>query len=222
MYIALEFNNQERKMMIVKICKIHGELSELQVLREKNSTSKQGFTLRCHQCRLEKDRRWKENNREIHRTSASAARNKARKDYREGIISQEPKANSWERKDRKENPEKYRKYEANFIAKHGIEYVRKMEVARIHGLTIDKYDELHTKQNGLCEICKNPETRLSRTKKEVMPLCLDHCHECKDKGQHIIRGLLCNNCNSAMGKLHDDIDILKSMISYLEAHKHVE
>ena len=54
-----------------------------------------------------------------------------------------------------------------------------------------------------------------------MPLCLDHCHICKEKGQHIIRGLLCHNCNSAMGKLHDDIDILKSMISYLERHKHI-
>ena len=129
--------------------------------------------------------------------------------------------NDWNKKDRKENPEKYRKYEANYIIKHGIEKVRKKEVARLHGISVKQYDELHEKQNGLCEICGKPEKRLSRTKGDKMPLCLDHCHICKEKGQHIIRGLLCHNCNSAMGKLHDDIDILKSMISYLERHKHI-
>lgn len=196
-YNALELINQERKMTIVKTCKKHGDLNEEQIRKyTRNRRGRSEETIACKIC---------------HRETASQARN-----------SDRTRANEWEREQRKKFPEKYRKYEANYIEKHGIEKVRKMEVARIHGLTITQYDELHEKQNGLCEICGKPEKRLSRTKGDKMPLCLDHCHTCKDKGQHIIRGLLCHNCNSAMGKLHDDIDILKSMISYLERHKHID
>ena len=188
---------------IVKKCKIHGDLTISQ-------TRKDGDKLRCKACRLESNAKFREKNREI-----LVEKNMIYKAQNRDIV------NAWNKKDRKENPEKYRKYEANYIIKHGIEKVRKKEVARLHGISVKQYDELHEKQNGLCEICGKPEKRLSRTKGDKMPLCLDHCHICKEKGQHIIRGLLCHNCNSAMGKLHDDIDILKSMISYLERHKHI-
>ena len=189
---------------IVKKCKIHGDLTISQ-------TRKDGDKLRCKACRLESNAKFREKNREI-----LVEKNMIYKAQNRDIV------NAWNKKDRKENPEKYRKYEANYIIKHGIEKVRKKEVARLHGISVKQYDELHEKQNGLCEICGKPEKRLSRTKGDKMPLCLDHCHICKEKGQHIIRGLLCHNCNSAMGKLHDDIDILKSMISYLERHKHID
>ena len=38
--------------------------------------------------------------------------------------------------------EKYKRYEENYIKKHGRIKIRKMEVARIHGLTLDEYDLL--------------------------------------------------------------------------------
>lgn len=205
---------------IVKICKIHGDLTELQVKKE--TTSKGYITFRCHQCKIDKDRRWKDRHREQHNLSACTARNKARKDYKERLTTEEPKANVWGRNDRKENPEKYKKYEANYIAKHGMEKIRKYEVLRIHELSIEEYEKMILEQNNTCAICKKPEKRLARSGLYIAPLCLDHCHNCKDKGQHIIRGLLCHNCNSAMGKLDDNIDILKSMISYLERHKHID
>lgn len=189
---------------IVKICKVHGELTIEQ-------TRKDGIKFRCKECRMESNRKSYYKNPEKRVATSQRWKEQNRGDY-----------NEWCREDRKKFPEKYKKYEENYIEKHGIERVRKMEVARIHGLTITQYDDLHEKQNGLCEICGKPEKRLSRTKGDKMPLCFDHCHTCKDKGQHIIRGLLCHNCNSAMGKLHDDIDILKSMISYLERHKHID
>lgn len=188
---------------IVKKCKIHGDLTI-------DQTRKDGDKLRCKACRLASNAKFREKNREI-----LVEKNMIYKAQNRDIV------NAWNKKDRQENPEKYRKYEANYIIKHGIEKVRKKEVARLHGISIAQYNELHEKQKGLCEICGNPESRTSRSGNDKMPLCLDHCHTCKDKGKHIIRGLLCHNCNSAMGKLHDDIDILKSMISYLERHKHI-
>ena len=44
-----------------------------------------------------------------------------------------------------------------------------------------------------------------------MKLVVDHCHK---NGQ--VRGLLCHNCNRALGLLGDDIGSIKNCIEYLE------
>lgn len=44
-----------------------------------------------------------------------------------------------------------------------------------------------------------------------MKLVVDHCH---DTGK--IRGLLCHNCNRALGLLKDSVHTLESAIDYLE------
>lgn len=40
---------------------------------------------------------------------------------------------------------------------------------------------------------------------------VDHCHT---TGK--VRGLLCNNCNTALGLVDDKIEVLKRMIKYLK------
>lgn len=45
------------------------------------------------------------------------------------------------------------------------------------------------------------------------PTCIDHCH---DTGQ--VRGLLCLQCNSALGYMQDDPDRLRAAADYLERH----
>ncbi len=66
-------------------------------------------------------------------------------------------------------------------------------------------------QNGVCAICDHPETAVIKGK--VMNLAVDHCHTTKR-----VRGLLCVNCNRALGYFNDDIDRLKAAIAYLEKH----
>ena len=46
-------------------------------------------------------------------------------------------------------------------------------------------------------------------------LAVDHCH---NKGE--VRGLLCYSCNIALGLFKDDINKLKSAISYLQENSH--
>ncbi|MEW2523967.1 endonuclease VII domain-containing protein [Streptomyces sp. NPDC047071] len=73
---------------------------------------------------------------------------------------------------------------------------------RTYGITIEDRDEMIAEQKGLCVIClKTP------------PAHVDHCHE---TGR--VRGVLCFNCNSAIGKLGDDPDALRRAISYLEGN----
>ncbi len=188
---------------IVKRCKIHGDLTIDQIRKD-------GLKFRCKQCRLETNAKYREKNRE-----ALVEKNMIYKAQNRDIV------NAWNKQDRKENPEKYQKYEANYIAKHGREKMRKMEVARIHKLTIDEYDAMFIRQNHLCLICNKEETRVGRTG-EIMPLCVDHCHTCEDNGNYAIRGLLCHNCNKGLGNFLDDIDLLQKAIEYLKQHKHLE
>jgi hypothetical protein len=61
-------------------------------------------------------------------------------------------------------------------------------------------------QGGLCAICKRPE--------DGRRLSLDHNHR---TGK--MRGLLCGECNLALGKFGDDVTRLASAIAYLEAHR---
>lgn len=70
------------------------------------------------------------------------------------------------------------------------------------GISLDKYEDLKKEQNNTCSICGLPEID--------KVLVVDHCHK---TGK--VRGLLCNNCNTAIGMFNDDIDIMSSAISYL-------
>ncbi len=70
-----------------------------------------------------------------------------------------------------------------------------------YGVTVEWYDETLRKQDGKCAIClQEPGSRLH----------VDHCHE---TGR--VRGLLCFTCNSAIGKLGDDVERLRRAIKYL-------
>ena len=41
--------------------------------------------------------------------------------------------------------------------------------------------------------------------------CIDHCHKTEK-----IRGVICNNCNTALGLLDDNKETLSNLIQYLE------
>jgi hypothetical protein len=71
-----------------------------------------------------------------------------------------------------------------------------------YGISLDQYNEMMRKQDGRCAICGVPNF--------IRKLVIDHCH---DTGK--VRGLLCDRCNTGIGKLRDNIDILQSAIKYL-------
>jgi hypothetical protein len=89
--------------------------------------------------------------------------------------------------------------------------VRNKELKHKFGITKDKYDEIHKSQNGLCKICGLPETSKGRSG-NPKPLSVDHCHV-----SNIIRGLLCGKCNTGIGLLNDDIELLEKAIEYIKA-----
>lgn len=82
-----------------------------------------------------------------------------------------------------------------------------------YGIDYDGYNALREKQSYSCAVCGKHETEVSqgRAKTTATALVVDHCHTTKD-----IRGLLCTNCNTILGKCYDSVDILLKAIQYLK------
>jgi hypothetical protein len=78
-----------------------------------------------------------------------------------------------------------------------------------YNIGFDEIQSMLIKQDYLCAICR--EEGFKMNDKVYNNLNVDHCHS---TGQ--VRGLLCHNCNRALGLLKDNIERLKSAITYLE------
>lgn len=78
-------------------------------------------------------------------------------------------------------------------------------------LTLVEYMDMHARQGGVCDICKQPETQMRGGK--VKALAVDHDHS-----TGAIRALLCTDCNQAIGKMKDNPAILRAAADYLERH----
>jgi Recombination endonuclease VII len=81
---------------------------------------------------------------------------------------------------------------------------------RRYGLTIDQVETMRDAQQGLCKICQRPEYRRGAGGR-VKRLSVDHCHETKR-----VRGLLCHDCNTAIGLLQHSTEMLRRAAMYLE------
>lgn len=86
---------------------------------------------------------------------------------------------------------------------------RLAEVLRSYGLTEDDLVSRLDSQKGCCEICGDslvyPDSKRFYT--------VDHNHTTGE-----VRGLLCNECNLAIGNLKEDKNIFLSAIKYLEKY----
>lgn len=118
---------------------------------------------------------------------------------------------------REQKRQKYQKnLEANRVKSLARYYVRKTKVAalarqaennrhsrrhRLYGLTKEEFASRVAAQDGLCSLC---------ARKPKGTLVIDHCHE---TGK--IRGLLCPQCNTALGRLGDTIEGLERALRYL-------
>jgi hypothetical protein len=123
---------------------------------------------------------------------------------------------------RKKNPDKFKAYLKKYYDKNkeAISTKRKKLYAEnpevrekhkalnrewLYGITDEQYKILVEVQNGLCAIC------LKSTYPK--PLYVDHNHITNK-----IRGLLCINCNNAIGQVKENVEILLNMINYIQEH----
>ncbi len=126
---------------------------------------------------------------------------------REYRINNREKLNAAKRASRAANPEKARAVDRKRLLNDPS--LRKKRVAQVRfyktGCTPEMYSNLLMLQDNKCGICSRHSSEFTRS------LAADHCHK---TGK--VRGLLCHLCNTSLGMLNDDIERLKSMITYLE------
>lgn len=113
---------------------------------------------------------------------------------------------------KKRNPDKYKKiYNKAWIKyretnKEGYERRKIYNICRRYGISVEEYNRLQELQSYKCLICEREGNNRI--------LSVDHDHT---TGK--VRGLLCNNCNIALGIFKEDIPIMKKAIKYLESNK---
>lgn len=83
-----------------------------------------------------------------------------------------------------------------------------------YNLSWERYEEILQKQGGKCAICRRDPSPTKR-------LSVDHDHGCcsevrKSCGK-CVRGLLCNQCNWAVGAFEDSIDRMYAAAEYIKS-----
>lgn len=105
---------------------------------------------------------------------------------------------------REKNKERWKVIKRREYQKNKQRY-KNTHLKTLYNISILEYEDLLKKQNYACKICKLNESTLSRK------LAVDHNHK---TGK--IRGLLCSNCNSAIGKLQDDSTLIQTAAKYVQ------
>lgn len=77
---------------------------------------------------------------------------------------------------------------------------RRHNLKKSYGLTESGHAELVATHGGRCDICSEADVRL----------VIDHDH-----ASGMLRGVLCSNCNTALGLLRDDPQRIRAALDYL-------
>lgn len=116
------------------------------------------------------------------------------------------------------DPDGYSERRRGYVAKYRLtnsdkvrEHERKAHLKKVYGITVERYDALLSAQGGVCAGCQSkPANRR---------FAVDHDHSCcpdRTSCGECIRGLLCSNCNTAIGLLKEDRETIARLLEYLE------
>lgn len=139
---------------------------------------------------------------ETRRQRRAADPEKAREEHRAWRDANRDKLNEQKRQRREQDREKVLQEERAWrAANRDKTYFYSIKYR--FGLTEEAYRAILDSQDGVCAICKRPCPRHSR-------LAVDHCHT-----TGMIRGLLCQPCNTAIGLLDEDADRMLAAAQYV-------
>lgn len=100
------------------------------------------------------------------------------------------------------NPEKIRVSRRKTYLTHK-DYYRNRRLKKTYGISLNQFKDILINQHNRCGICHKKFI-------EIQP-CIDHNHN-----TGLIRGILCRSCNSGIGLLKDNINILLKALDWVE------
>lgn len=83
--------------------------------------------------------------------------------------------------------------------------MRRYQLLHHYGITPEQREVMLGLQGGCCAVCRKPPSRKR--------LNVDHDHV-----TGVVRGLLCGDCNRALGLLRENVTTCRNMIDYLEKY----
>lgn len=116
------------------------------------------------------------------------------------------KRREWMKKWLEKNKERYEKSRKEY---HSRPEVKAHYKKKLKEWQLNRREKLvGSPKPELCPVCGRKPVGGNRGKGRI---CVDHCHK---TGK--IRGWLCDDCNVALGRVNDRIDILENLIIYLK------
>lgn len=94
------------------------------------------------------------------------------------------------------------------------DFYRKGVMKSRYKISLDEYNAMLEGQNYGCMICGG-------TNENGRALHVDHDHSCcpgRITCGECVRGILCSNCNGAIGSFKDDPELLRKAADYLESY----
>lgn len=116
----------------------------------------------------------------------------------------------WE--DPESKREKLRKYRKNLRETDPHKLFlsnRKTNLKQTYGISLEQYAEMLQEQNSKCDVCGKEHEEVTKKRLNV-----DHCHT---TGK--VRGLLCANCNTALGLLKENVQNIDKLKDYIIKHQ---
>ena len=160
----------------------------------------------CFECKKEYDKQWYKKNKEE--------------------ISKRQKLFRNRKKLRKKAMKHYYKYREEILKNRKQFYYKNSDKRKNsvllykYKIDLNTYNSIMEKQNYCCKICKE-KANLDKSGKYYI-LNVDHDHSCcpgKKSCGKCIRGLICHNCNTALGAVKDNPDILYKAVEYLKSYE---
>lgn len=81
---------------------------------------------------------------------------------------------------------------------------RELQLLNKYGITLDIYHSILRSQGGRCAVCSTEQCVTGKN------FAVDHDHNTGN-----VRGLLCQRCNTGIGKFRDDPEILSNALAYV-------
>lgn len=85
---------------------------------------------------------------------------------------------------------------------------RSIDLRHFFGIDAKRWNEMFTEQNGKCAVCEIHQSEMGRR------FHVDHNHTTGE-----VRGLLCSNCNTGIGKLQESERIFSRAMNYLRKYR---
>lgn len=85
--------------------------------------------------------------------------------------------------------------------------IKDRDLKRNYNISLEDYNFLLKEQNNKCFVCKSQEV-------DKKSLAVDHCHK---TGK--IRSLLCRRCNTILGLVEENSNLLDLLKQYIESNK---